>query len=229
MTRALSLAEFTAERCPELAEFLESCCVQPLSFQGDCPNYHSSMNHTHLWALEYWADHHAWIDLDYRVAFIEIIFERWRGRLKGLEPYRGSGYRFYLYEWLAPTISVVAETPSGFPYPGEPKFVKSPRDVMALFVDRSWADNFGSEPWKIPQKKILRVIEANKGSISKPSAQALGLKVGALRVLIEQMGLDDKVNAIRKHYRRQPAKFRIEPDPEMKFHCYELRLPAEYR
>ncbi len=229
MSQALSLPVFTAERCPELAEFLESCCAQQLSFEGDCPNYHSSMNHTHLWALEYWADHHAWIDLDYRAAFVDHIFERWRDRLKGLDPYRDAGYRFYLYEWMAPTISVVAETPTGFPYPGQPKFVRTPRDVMAPFVERSWAKNFDSEPWQIPQDRILEVIEANGGSISKPSAAALGLKVGALRTLIEQMGLDDQVNTIRKRFKRAPARFRIEPEPEFSYLCYELRLPVGYR
>lgn len=229
MSEDLKLHSFTAKRCPELAAFLESCCSQPLSFEGDCPNYHSYLNHIHLWALEYWADRHAWIDLTYRTAFVELIFQRWRGRLKGLEPYRNSGYRFYLYEWMAPTVSVVAETPSGFPYPGKPIFVKSPRDVMRLFIDRSWAQNFDSEPWQIPRDKVLRVIETNSGSISKPSADALGLRVGALRTLIEQMGLDRQVNAIRKQFKRRPARFRVEPDPEFEFACYELRLPANYR
>ena len=229
MTQAMSLPAFTATRCPELAEFLEFCCAQPLSFEGDDPNYHAYLTPIHLWALEYWADHHAWIDLDYRVAFVELIFQRWRGRLKGREPYRQAGYRMYLYEWLSPTISVVAETPGGFPYPGQPIFVGKPRDVMALFVDRSWAANFESEPWKIPREKILQVIKANKGSISKPSAAVLGLKVGALRILIEQMGLDDEVNSIRKTFKRRPAAFRVEPEPELTYHYYESRLPAGYR
>lgn len=229
MTSETSLPAFTAQRCPELAEFLEVCCTRPLAFEGEDPNYHSYLNHTHLWALEYWADHHVWIDLDYRTEFVEIILARWRGRLKGLAPYRQAGYRFYLYEWLSPTISVVAETPTGFPFPGEPQFVKRLNDVMALYVERSWAENFSSDPWRLSRQRILRAIEANKGSISKPSAEALGVKAGGLRILIEQMGLEREVNAIRKTFKRRPATFRGEPEEEMKYACYEERLPAGYR
>ena len=89
----MSIERFTRARCPELADFLDGCCARPLAFEGPYPIAHSSHNHVHLWALEYWADHHAWIDLDYRVEFARLILERWRGRLKGLSPYREGGYR----------------------------------------------------------------------------------------------------------------------------------------
>lgn len=227
------VAEFTKSRCPELAQFLDECCLTPLAFEGDCPNAHSAHNHIHLWSLEWWADHHKWIDLDYRVAFVEHIFAAWRARLKGLPPYREAGYRFYLYEDLAPTVSVVAETPEGFPYPGEPQYVSCRRDIMALYADRSWTANFRDgpqgSPWEVSRQRILDTIAGNAGSIGKPSATALGLKTGRLRTLIEQMMLDREVNAIRKRFKRRPANFREDEDPPHRYRIYEKRLPARYR
>jgi hypothetical protein len=225
----MSIENFTRTRCPELADFLAGCCIQPLAFEGAYPLMHSSHNHTHLWALEYWADHHAWIDLDYRVAFVRFIFERWRGRLKGLEPYRQSGYRLYLYEDMAPTISVVADTPYGFPYGGTPHFVKDVREIMALYVGRSWRQNFSGEPWELKADHILAAVEQHSGSISKPTATALGVPVGKLRILIEQMGLENRVNAIRKKFKRRPAAFRADAPFDHRFKIYEQRLPAGYR
>lgn len=225
-----SLVNFTRERCPELADFLVNACATPLTFEeGAHPNTHSADNHIHLFELERWADHHSWIDLDYRTQFAELIFARWRGRLKGLWPYRASGYRFYLYEDLAPTVSAVAETAEGFPYPGEPTFVSSPRDIMARFAERSWAGVFDFEPWAVSREKLIAAVEANAGSISKPTAASLGLKVGQLRTTIEVMGLDGEVNRLRKRFKRRPAKFRTEADLPFRYHCYELRLPAGYR
>lgn len=224
-----SIIDYTRQRCPELGEFLENCCATPLAFEGDHPNGHSADNHIHLWALEWWADHHNWIDLAYRVEFVEEIFKRWRGRLTGLPPYHAAGYRFYLYEDLAPTVSVVAETPFGFPYPGEPNFVGSIRDIMEIYLTRSWIKNFECEPWEIDEKRILKTVEKNAGSISKPTASALGLQVGKLRTLIEQMGLDDQVNQIRKRHKRRPAKFRDEDNWTHEYRVYEQRLPAGYR
>ncbi len=225
----MAISTFTSSRCPELADFLEGCCKTALTFEGDHPNEHSAQNHIHLWALEWWADHHAWIDLDYRVEFVEHIFERWRGRLKGLKPYRESGYRFYLYEDMAPTISVVAETPFGFAYDENSAiFVNGPRQIMSLYVERSWQDNFSCDPWQVTREKIIETIEKNNGSIGKPTAQALGLQVGKLRILIEQMGLERNVNAIRKQYKRRPAEFRPEKELPYRFHIFEQKLPAGY-
>lgn len=223
------VAGFTKARCPELAQFLDDCCSRPLTFEGRCPNAHSAHNHVHLWSLEWWADQHQWIDLDYRIAFVEQIFTAWRGRLKGLPPYRDAGYRFYLYEDLAPTVSVVAETPEGFPYPGEPQFVPRPRDIMALYIERRWSANFQTAPWEVSRERILKTISDNSGSIGKPSATALGLKTGRLRTLIEQMMLDREVNAIRKHFKRRPAKFREDEELPFRYHIYEKKLPARYR
>lgn len=225
----MKLYDFTQQRCPELALFLKQCCASPLSFDGDHPNYHSYLNHIHLWALEWWADHHAWIDLDYRVEFVEEIFNHWRGRLKGLQPYQEGGYRFYLYEDMAPTISVVAETEHGFAYDLEnAKFVDSIAQIMTLYLDRSWQENFDFDPWEATPEKILQTVETHKGSISKPTANALGMKVGQLRRLIEQMMLADDVNAIRKRFKRRPARFRPEEEHPFQFHVHERRLPARY-
>lgn len=101
-----SLISETRQRCPELAEFLEAVCAQPLNFDEPDAMRHSYCNHTHLWALEWRAERHAWMDLEYRIAFVDEIFARWRGRLKGLPPYRAGGYRMYLYQDLATTVSV---------------------------------------------------------------------------------------------------------------------------
>jgi len=225
----MSIAKFTRTRCAELADFLHDCCVGPLAFEGDLPNAHSAHNHVHLWALEYWADRHTWIDLDYRVDFAEHILDRWRGRLKGLAPYHHAGYRMYLYEDMAPTVSVVAETPFGFPYPDTPVFVNGTREIMALYVGRSWRMNFAPLADGVTRDQVLGTIERQAGSIAKPTAQALGLQVGALRTLIEHMGLEDRVNAIRKRYRRRPARFRADEAFAHSYRIYERRLPAAYR
>ena len=224
----MNLVAETRKRCPELADFLEACCRSPLAFDDPEPIMHSSHNHIHLWALEWWADHHAWIDLDYRVDFVSEIFSHWRGRLKGLAPYRGAGYLVYLYEDLAPTVSVVAATPRGCPFGQDHKFVKSSRDVLAAYVARSWQDNFTILPWEVDQDHILKVIEKNAGSISRPSAEALGLNVGRLRILIEQMSIETEVNAIRKRFKRRPAKFREEDLGDYSRLMYEQHWLAGY-
>lgn len=223
----MSLAKTLRNSCPDLAKFLNECCAAPFNFEGDCPNLHSSHNHIHLWALEYWADRHSWIDLDFRTEFVDEILERWRVRLKGHPPYQEEGYRVYLYEDLAPTVSVVAETAEGFPYPGEPTFVEQRRHIMEIYVDRSWHSNFHFEPLDIDPDVILKTVEQNFGSISKPTANALGVKVGALRTLIEQMDLQGEVNSIRKKYKRRPAKFKEEEYPH-RYRIHEQLLRPGY-
>jgi hypothetical protein len=220
---------FTRIRCPELADFLEACCSSRLAFDGAHPLEHSSQNHIHLWALEYWADRHEWIDLEYRAAFVDAIFQRWRGRLKGLAPYRMSGFRLYLYEDLAPTVSAVAETEFGFPYGGTPEFVQSTREVLELYLGRRWSDNFESGKWKLPPSQVLRMVEDQQGSIGRRTASQLGIQVGALRILIEQMGLEASVNEIRKRHKRRPAAFRYNESFEHGYRVYERRLPPHYQ
>lgn len=219
----------TRRRCPELADFLEAVCAQPLSFEGRHAIRHSAANHTHLWALEWWAERHAWIDLDYRVAFVEEIFARWRGRLKGLPPYLAAGYRVYLYQDLAPTVSVVANLAEGCPYGTELEFVPAIRNVMAHYVGRRWSSNFENIPWQTPPDRILKVVARHNGSISMPSANALGIRVGELRILITQMGLADEVNAIRKRCKRRPAQFTERDQDHAAFAIFEQIWPAGYR
>jgi hypothetical protein len=226
----MTLFATTRARCPELADFLEGCCMKRLGFEGDEPNYHSARNHIHLWALEYWAERHPWIDLAYRLEFVEEIFWQWRTQLRGLPPYRSAGYRLYLYEDLAPTVSVVAETPTGFPFEGSPvEFVARPAEVMRLYLCQSWSGNFKFAPWPMPEERILSAIEAHAGSIGAPTANALGVGVGELRQIIEAMGLDQKVNALRKRFCRRPAQFRPEMDISTTRKLYERRLPAGFR
>ncbi|MCY6382739.1 hypothetical protein [Hoeflea prorocentri] len=220
----MSILEMTKQRCPELAGFLEGCCTAPLNFDGDHPIEHSRHNHIHLWALEWWADHHSWIDLEYRLEFVREIFKHWRVRIKGMPPYQDRGYRLYLYEAMAPTISVVAETPFGFPYSGQPTFVAQRREIMELYLDRSWISNFDFEPFEFSGKALLDQIEKSSGSIGKPTANALGIKVGALRTLIEQMGLQSSVNEIRKKYKRRPARFSDEEEYLHKYRIHEQRI-----
>lgn len=203
--------------------------MQPLRFEGPHAINHSAHNHTHLWALEWWAERHNWIDLDYRVAFVEEILARWRGRLKGLAPYRATGYRIYLYRDMAPTVSVVADTPAGCPYGGGIEFAPHIRDVMAQYVGRRWSQNFKGGAWPIEPQRILEVIERNAGSISKPSAEMLGVSVGKLRHLIEEIGIEMRVNAIRKRFSRRPAKFRVETYGDYELVIWEQLWPAGYR
>lgn len=224
----MGLIEETGQRCPELAAFLTDCCERELRFDGPYPIEHSAHNHIHLSPLEYWADRHAWIDLGYRTAFAKTVLARWRARLMAGAPYRRQGYRLYLYEDLAPTLSAVAETPLGCPYGGAVVPVESIREVMAIYAGRSWAAQFRAKADFIAPARVLEVIDANAGSIGLPSARALGLAVGALRLLIEQYDLTDAVNAIRKRYRRRPARFRGETERRARLRVYEERLAPGY-
>lgn len=225
----MSFLQYTKTRSLELAKYLETTAKSPLVFEGSHPLKHSSYNHIHLWKLEYLSDHFDWIDLDYRVDFVNYILEQWRRRLKGLTPYKDRGYRMYVYEDLAPTISVVAETDFGFPYSnGQPIFVNNIRDVLTLYTNRSWKENFLFLDWEISEKHLLDTIIKNKGSISKSTAEKLGLSVGKLRTIIINMGLDAKVNKIRKHFHRKPADFSNEYYSD-NWHIFERLLPAHYR
>ena len=204
-------------------------CEQPFRFDGDDPNRHSADNHRHLWALEYWADRHGWIDLAFRSRVAEAILAGWRRRLTGYAPYRAAGYRLYLYEDLAPTVSVVAETPTGFPYPCTPVFVDGPREIMARHAGRSWSALFACAGPTLRPADILAAVERHAGSIGVPTARALGLRPGDLRKLIEQMDLAAQVNALRKRHRRRPARFRADPLSRDTVRMLELRLPPGYR
>lgn len=100
---------------------------------------------------------------------------------------------------------------------------------MRIYLDRDWRGNFESIPWPLSPERILAATEANTGSIGEPTANALGVSVGGLRKLIEDMGLDLKVNALRKPFRRSPARFRPDMDRSTPRKLYELRLPLHFR
>lgn len=222
--------KFTQSRSVELAEYAEAVSRSPLAFVGLNPLEHSAHNHVHLWKLEYLADRCDWIDIEYRVEFVNFILEQWRRRLKGLPPYREHGYRVFVYEDLAPTISVVAETDGGFPYSsGTPVFVKTVREILALYATRSWKVHFTDADQDISTERVVTAVTNNKGSIGRPTAQQLGLPVGKLRLLIVNMGLAEQVNEIRKRYRRPPSDFTNELPYSDRWHVFERRLPPRYR
>lgn len=221
--------DYTRSKSREIADALERVCASRLEFEGDYPLVHSSANHVHLWFLEQQADHAPWIDTEFRSRFIKLVLEHWRIRLKGMAPYRDRGYRMYVYEDAAPTLSVVAETDLGFPYRfGKPVQVERIEDVAALYANRSWRERFEFEPWELSPERILQVIEANQGSISKPSAQKLGLQVGKLRLLITQMDLGEDVNRLRKKFKRRPVDFSEHEKTQETWHVFERILPANY-
>lgn len=226
----MEFLQYTRTRSPELADYLQAVASSPLSFEGLDPLKHSSHNHIHLWKLEYLSDAFDWIDVDYRVQFATYVLEQWRRRLKGLPPYRQRGYRIYVYEDLAPTISVVAETDVGFPYAHRsPTFVDGIREIMRLYEGRSWRQHFASSDCEISEARLLLAIERNCGSIGRPSALRLCMQVGKLRTLIINMGLGSKVNAIRKQFRRRPADFTNELPDSGEWRVFERILPAHYR
>jgi hypothetical protein len=199
----------------------------PLSFEGEHPLQHSSDNYVHLWMLEHCAERQDWIDVEYRTEFVKYVLEQWRRRLKGLTPYRQRGYRLYVYEGFAPTLSVVAETDYGFPYSMTPLYVEGISGITSLYASRQWSQNFGGA-WDIDPDVVLSTIEKHAGSIGKPSAQALHMQVGALRKLIVAMGIESSVNTIRKRFKRQPAKFGSVSEELDVWHVFERILPPHY-
>lgn len=216
---------------PSLALWLQAIGEQPFAFTGECPLQHSSHNHEHLFLLEYEADAHPQITLAFRCRVVCFIFERWKQRLKGYLPYQEAGYRLYLYEDSAPTISVVAETPHGFPYAGRPSFVHSPAEVMERYVGISWRERFSTAASRdIRPDQILAAIEQRHGSIGRSTANALHMTTAELRKWIERYDLQGPANQLRKKYGRRPAQF-IASDafPEFApYRIYELKLPARY-
>lgn len=227
----MNILEYTRNRSVELADYLEECAQAPLEFISNDPLRHSSANHVHLWLLERYSDCNDWVNLEYKIEFFQYILEVWKNRIKGLPPYQTQGYRFYVYTDLAPTISVVAETNVGFPYRStlnHAVFVNSVADIVAKYENRKWADNFSGQ-WDIAPDKLIQVIHSNKGSIGKPTAQKLGVKVGELRHLIINMDLANKVNDIRKKYKRRPADFSNSITENYKTYFYEARLPPKFK
>jgi len=219
----------TRARSPELGDYLMAVASSPLQFEGEHPLVHSSYNHVHLWKLEYLADTCDWIDTAFRTAFAKYVLEQWRQRAKGLAPYRQHGYRQYVYEDLAPTLSMVAETDVGFPYdPRSVQEVKQVEDVMLVYQERSWRAHFSDDGDAIRPERVLNTIRRQQGSLSSGSASKLGLNVAQLRRLIVNLDLAYEVNAIRKHFRRRPADFNPPAEADDSRKLWERRLVAGY-
>lgn len=226
----MDIVKYTRNRSNQLADYLEECAFSPLEFEGDDPLLHSSNNHVHLWFLEHFSQHHSWVNLEYKLAFVEYILKVWKNRIKGQPPYHSQGYRLYVYQEMSPTVSVVANTAEGFPYKDSLEqvlFVDKISDVLKVYEDHNWSKNFTAE-WEISHEKILKVISLNRGSIAKPSASQLGIKVGELRHLIINMGLSSEVNTIRKKYKRRPADFSHGIENDNQIILYEQVLPPKF-
>jgi len=211
----------------EFAEWVTCIAEKDFSFEGEYPLSHSSYNHEHLWKLEYMADYYSCIDLSFRCKVANYIIEKWKKRLKGYKPYNEKGFRVYVYQDTAPTISVVAETEYGFPYAGEVLFVDEIEDIMKEYANRSWKANFIYTD-KIPDSdEILNRLEKNKGSISS-TAKEFGIGISEFRRMLEWFDIGKNVNQIRKKYRRRPANIADCDDIPHRFKLFELRLPAKY-
>lgn len=206
---------------PAFADYVTAVFERPLRFEGEWPIVHSGANHVHLWMPEYLGDRHAAIDLAFRTRLVEAIFARWTARARSDHRCARDGFRLYLYEDLAPTVSIVAETPQGCPYGGDLTFVPRIEDVLARYDGRSWRARFTSDGPSPEQ--VLAAVEAEDGSIGTRAARRLGCAVGELRRLIEACDLGDAVNALRKRSRRRPAAFRDEVP--VRARMYERRVP----
>lgn len=211
----------------ELADYLEDIAEQPLDFRDAHPNGHSKCNHRHLWLLEYAADRDTAIDLPFRVAAVTYILNRWRDRLPGFEPYQRDGFRIYLYEDMAPTVSIVAETKDGFPYQGcaDFTFVDDIARVLRPYLDMPWKYRFKASGPK--PETLFKELKRAEGSLTN-AAKALGMPLAVLRRTIETYGIAKDVNKIRKHHNRRPAQF---DDSDWRLShtlIWEHRLPARF-
>ncbi len=210
-------------RYPEIGADVEAISEGPLSFRGTAPFLHSAANHRHLWLLRAATDRDRGFDLAFRCRIVAYILGRWRARLASHAASSPNGFRLYLYEDLAPTVSVVAETPRGCPYGGDLTFVATIGEVLAATDDRSWAalfDGRGPKP-----EAIVKAVSDASGSL-RAGAQALGVPLASFRRLIETFDLARDVNRVRKRNGRRPARF-ADPDAlPPKLRIWEYAVPA---
>jgi hypothetical protein len=211
---------------PAVADYVAGIAEAELRFDGPAPLDHSRSNHEHLWMIEYAADHHGEIGLAFRCAAIRYILDRWRVRLKGYAPYRAQGYRLYVYADLAPTLSVVAETPAGCPYGNDLEFAPTIEAVVRPYAGQSWRARFASGGGIDPRRIIIE-LERHAGSL-RGTASALRLPLAELRRCVEQWDIAADVNRIRKRHRRRPAVFTESWLRAPPLHAWEERLPAFY-
>jgi len=228
--RIVDILRIANDVAPDLSVWLSGIAEAPFDFTGTLPVHQSAYNHRHLWMLEWWADYDRRIDVAFRHRAVAWIFRQWTRRLVSYRPYQTMGYRLYLYEDVAPTVSVVAETPAGFPYGGQPSFVASMDDVLRLYAGRSWRVALGIDersPQLTPQR-LLTIIEDQHGSIGRPVADSLSVTQAQTRRLIELWDLGHDVNRIRKRFHRPPAQFCTEEQILHRYKVYEERLPPNY-
>jgi hypothetical protein len=222
----MDLLDDLRRRCTDLADFIADVMEAPLSFDAATPSAHSATNHKHLWKMDYFADGHHWLDLRYRTRVAEAILARWRERLLALPEARHHGFRLYLYEDFTPTVTVAADTPEGCPFTGLLHFVETPRGIMEKFDGRTWGGLFPPSAPIPSRARLLEVVKAQGGSVGRATARALGLGVGAVRVLIEQDDLVEEVNRIRRDRGQEPARFRERfGQPDLRFDIYEEVIP----
>ncbi len=224
----MGFLETAAKITPELGEYVAAIAEKEFVFWGDHPEPHSGENHEHLWKLEVLAGDYPQIDLAIRQQAVEFIFERWRVRLKSFHPYRQNGYRLFLYEDFAPTVSVGAQSPHGFFYSDRLQFVSSIAEVLRSFSNRSWRAQLASTPLALDERSLLSAIEQAQGSIGTRAAQSLGLSVAELRKRIEWLEVADQVNDLRKRFKRRPARFTDCSLQPLNCKIFELRLSANY-
>lgn len=190
----------------DLADYIDGIAEQPLSFRGPHAIAHSADNHRHLWAIEWWADKDDNLDLAFRGHAVSHILHRWRNRLTGHSPTHGYGFRLYLYEDMAPTVSVVAETGEGCPYGGDLIFVDRIGDVLKPYATRPWSSLFSGSAMPSPEA-ILKAARRERGAL-RSTSKTVGVSLADLRRTIENYGLAADINAIRKHHKRLPAQLR---------------------
>lgn len=208
----------TRARNADLAAHLARVMAAPLPplLQGPWPL------RLHLWKLEFFADVADWIDEGYRCRLAAGLLAHWRARLSETPP---GSWRLILYEDLAPSIAIL-------PLAGDPGdlgqgaiSVTDPGDVMRAYLGRRW-QMLGSPTIALPDPDhILAQIAAHRGSLGRDTTQALGVKPGHLRFLIEQEGLVDQVNAIRTGFGQPAEAFRQGGGTTvMPFLLYEERI-----
>ncbi|GEM45073.1 hypothetical protein [Deinococcus cellulosilyticus] len=207
----------TRKFSPALAQYLQQVAEQELNFKGEHPLEHSRHNHVHLWKLEAEADHHPEVNLDFRVEAIRYILQSWS---EALRQHPKGNYLFYLYQDFAPTVSIVRETPAGFPYGGTPVFVQDMTEVMRLYMGRSWQDLFRGD--RTPEQ-ILDLLRKQEGSLSR-TARTLGWSVADLRKWVESWDLGQEVNTLRKHFKRRPAQLKLRDDLPYTYRIHQTRL-----
>jgi hypothetical protein len=172
-----------------------------------------------LWKLEFFADHSDWINEAYRCRVATALLDHWRERLNQKPP---GAWRLIFYEDVSPTLAICPASAGLDVVGGTAISVSDPGDVMRAFLGRRW-EMLGSSTVTLPcPDQILAEIAAHQGSLGRDTAQALGLKPGHLRFLIEQEGLKESVNHIRCTFGQPAEKFRqADRTATMPYRIYE--------